>query len=173
MRPEKKAFVDEFTDTIKVSSFLVLTDYQGLSVHQLTVLRKELGSHGAQFHILRNRLFKHAAEAAGLDTLSSTIDGPTAMVNGEGDFPDIVKILKKFEKENNKPSPKAALWDNQIISENELAELANLPEKPVMQSKFLGVLNAPMGNLAGVLNQKLASLLYCLNAVKEKKQANE
>ena len=170
MRPEKESMVLELSEEIKESDFLILADYGGMKVEATQALKKKLGETEARFKIVKNTMFKRALEVAKGPRLDDGLNGTTAMVTGSGDVVQVAKVLEEFVKANELPVVKIGALDGAILTKEEIAQLAGLPPKEVLQGKLVGVLAAPMTQLVGVMNQKVSSLLYVLNAVKEKKQ---
>ncbi|HNR94583.1 MAG TPA: 50S ribosomal protein L10 [Kiritimatiellia bacterium] len=172
MRPEKKSIVDEMRAEAKDAGFVILTDYRGLSVAQTENLRTQLARVDARFRVIHNRMFKKFTGELSLDGFDSALKGPSAVVTGRGDVAETARVLKDFMRANKMPSVKMAAVEGQLLKADEVDELAELPAKPVMQAILLGTLAAPMTRLAGVLSQKVASVLYVLKAVEEKKQTS-
>ena len=107
--------------------------------------------------------------AAGED-LSELLKGQTAMIYGDGDVVEIAKVIRKFTAQNEKPVVKGGLVEGKAVTAQDMVALAKLPSKDVLRAMLLGTLQAPSRNLAGVLHQKVASLVYVLDAVKTKKE---
>ncbi|HBA83542.1 MAG TPA: 50S ribosomal protein L10 [Verrucomicrobia bacterium] len=170
MRPEKKSIVDELKSQITDSLFVILTDYRGLSVLKTEELRRRLRGVNAQFHVVQNRMFKHVARELSYEGLEPALKGPSAMVVGNGDVVQAAKILRDFIKENSIPVVKIGSLEGVILSAADVEKLAGLPSREILLSQLVGTIAAPMTRLAGVLNQKVASLLYVLKAVQEKKE---
>jgi len=82
----------------------------------------------------------------------------------------VAKVIKKFTAVNQKPLIKGGLVEGKAVSADDVVELAKLPSKDVLRAMLLGTLQAPCSQLVGVMNQKVASLVYVLSAVKDKKE---
>ena len=169
MRAEKKSIFEEFKSRTADSSFLILTDYRGLTVSKTEELRKRLRGVNARFQVIQNRIFKQVVKDSPAKGLEPALKGPSAMVYGSGDVVMAAKALKEFIKENEKPVVKMAVLDGAVITAADVEKLAGLPSREILLGKFLGTLAAPMTQLVGVLQQKVASILYVLKAVEEKK----
>lgn len=170
VRPEKEAHLAELRQTVAGSSYLLLADYTGLNSSNTAALRGRLRGVGARMRVAPNRLLRDAVADAGAG-FRDMLRGSTAVVTGEGDVVEVSKALAQFNRETKMPVLKGGLLEGRLLTAADVVELANLPAKPVLQAMFLGVLVAPMRNLAGVLHQKLASLMYVLKAIEDKKQA--
>ena len=170
MRLEKKAIVDEIRAGLDGASFVILTDYRGLKVRQGEELRRRLARLGAQFHIVKNSFFKLALPENRRSQVEDVLTTPTAIVYGRGDVVETAKVLTGFRQEQRVLAIKRGLLDGTLLSAADLETLTKLPTRPVLYGMLAGVLAAPMTSLAGVLNQKLASLIYVLKAVQGKKE---
>ncbi len=166
MRPEKKAIAREIQEHIDGSVFVILADYRGLTVAQTEKLRNSLRASDASMQVVKNRILRLADDRLGQD-----LKGPSAMVYGRGDVVQAAKVLREFIKENKLPVIKVGSLEGAILSPSDIETLANLPSKQELQGKLVGTLAAPLSKLVGVFHQKAASLVYVLNAVKEKKEA--
>ena len=164
LRPEKQAMFNEVQENVSGALYMILADYTGMSMPETTEFKKQLRDADAQVKVVKNRMLKRLCEDLGPMT------GPTAMVFGEGDVVQVAKILSKFSKETEKPVLKGGLLEGAVLSAEDVAALAKLPGKLELQAKLVGTLAAPMTQLVGVMNQKVCSLLYVLNAVREKKE---
>jgi len=169
MRPEKTAFLDNLRSDVTEATFVLLTDYRGLSVGQTTELRGQLHEAGAVLRVVRNRTFRQLTAELSCSALDEGLVGPTAMVCGGGDVVEIAKLLKDFAKANKLPVMKMGMLRSRILSAEDIKILADLPPRPQLLGMVVGTIAAPMTQLVGVLNQKLASVVYVLKAVQEKK----
>ncbi len=168
-RPEKTAMVAEFRSLIEGSGFLFLADNRGMGMARTAELRTRLRSAGGRYRVVRNRLFRRAADEAGCGVLVEGLGGATAVVAGEGDGVEAARALLGFVKEHERPVVKAGFVEGRRIEAEEVKALGSLPAKPVMQAMLVGTLAAPMRQLAGALHQKAASIVYVLKAIEEKK----
>jgi large subunit ribosomal protein L10 len=169
MRPEKQAMLNEIRDRVEDSVFVILTDFGTMTVDTAQQLRGKLREIDAEFHVVKNRLFKHLASDLGGEELEKGLTGRTAMVTGRGEVTDVARVLRDFIKDKKVPTLKMGALEGAFLSEGDLKELADMPSKDEMRAKLLGTLQAPMSQTVGVLNQKLSSLLYVLKAVEAKK----
>ena len=170
MRPEKKAIIGKFRSDLADFSFFILTNYHGMIVNQTTELRRQLLGLNAQFHIVKNSLFRLAAADFEWADAVSALNGPLALVIGKGDLIDALKLLNKFNSNNQVLVSRLAVSADGVLAQDELEVLVKLPSKNVLQAMFAGMLAAPLSQFVGVLSQKVASLLYVLRAIQEKKE---
>lgn len=168
MRAEKKSMADELRTKVQASGFVIVADYQGLSVAKTTELKKRLRGVQASITVVKNRMFGHVVRDLGFNALTGPLAGPSAMVYGT-DAVAAAKVLKDFIKEHQKPVLKSGALGSQALTVQDIQALAALPSREELLAKFVGTLAAPMSNLVGVLSQKLSTIVYALKAVEEKK----
>jgi large subunit ribosomal protein L10 len=172
MRAEKHQLVHDIKELLGLSTGFFLIGYKGLTTAALTDLRGRLAAVGGQCHIVPNRLFKRAAAAGGISAIAPvSVAGDNAVVCG-GDLVAVAKIVRDFAKSHDKAPIRLGVVSGQVITADQVGQLADLPPREVLLAQLLGVLQAPASNLARVLNAKLASVVYVLNAhLKNKEQA--
>ncbi|MER2088219.1 MAG: 50S ribosomal protein L10 [Sporosarcina sp.] len=144
----KQAVVGEITDKLKSAASVVVVDYRGLNVGQVTELRKQLRDAGIDFKVYKNSMSRRAAEAAGLEGLSDHLTGPNAIAFSNDDVVAPAKILNDFAKKNEKLEIKAGVIEGVVASESDIKALAELPSREGLLSMLLSVLQAPMRNFA-------------------------
>ncbi len=144
----KQAVVSEITDKLKSAASVVVVDYRGLDVSQVTELRKQLREAGIDFKVYKNSMSRRAAEAAGLEGLNEHLTGPNAIAFSNEDVVAPAKILNDFAKKNDKLEIKAGVIEGAIASEADVKALAELPSRDGLLSMLLSVLQAPMRNFA-------------------------
>lgn len=164
MRPEKKFISAEYVVRLNASPYFIVTDYTGLKVQHFSELRKRLRQAGAEIHVVKNTIFKIAAQEAGVADLGSSLSGQIAVVTGAKDISAAAKVLKTFASEFDKPKLRFGFLDNQRLDTPALITLADLPPLEVLRGTLLGVLQAPASKLVRVLNEPAASLARVLQA---------
>jgi len=164
MRPEKTTIVEDLSARLNHSPFLIVTEYSGMNVIQLSELRSRLAGAGARCKVVKNTFLRKAAAAVGYPDLAAELKGQTAIVTGESDVCAAAKILKSFAAEFQKPSVKVGVLENAVISKEQIQALADLPAKEVLQAQLLGVLKSPFQKLVTLLNEPAASLARLLKA---------
>lgn len=164
MRPEKTLIVADVREKLKSSPYLLVVDYTGMKVPHFEELRTRLAGAGARISVVRNTFLKIAAKDLAMPELDSAMTGQTAMVTGEADICAAAKILKAFAAEFQKPVVRAGVLDNSPLAAAQVAELADLPSKEVLQAKLLGLLQTPASQLVRLLNEPAASLARVLKA---------
>lgn len=170
MRPEKQAIVEQYKSWLDESDYALLADYMGMDVVQLATLRDQLMDKGAHFHVIKNSLFKYATTAGDAEVLMDGLTGPSALITGGADVVEVAKILKDFTKKNALPVIKVGALSGRALSKEDVDQLASMPPRPEMLAKMVGTVAAPLTGMVGVLNQKVLSLLYVLQAAQQKKE---
>ncbi|MFC5465854.1 50S ribosomal protein L10 [Lederbergia graminis] len=145
---QKKQVVEEISNKLKSSVSTIVVDYRGLSVAQVTELRKQLREAGIEFKVYKNSMARRAADAAELSGLNEALVGPNAIAFSTEDVVAPAKILNSFAKENEALEIKAGVIEGNIATVEEIKALAELPSREGLLSMLLSVLQAPIRNLA-------------------------
>jgi large subunit ribosomal protein L10 len=168
MRTEKTTIVEDLAARLNHSPFLIVAEYSGMNVAQFFELRSRLAAAGAQCKVVKNTFLRKAAVAVGYPDLATELKGQTAIVTGESDVSAAAKILKNFAAEFQKPAVKLGVFENAVISKEQIQTLADLPAKEALQAQLLGVLQSPLQKLVTLLNEPAVSLVRLLKARIEK-----
>lgn len=169
MRSERIQLLKDINTMFSASSFVYMVSYKGLKVADLLELRKQLAQKNAQCHIIKNSYIRKSAESLGWVALSTAkLEGDTAVIVGS-DCSGAAKVIKEFAKTNAAMAVKMGQMDGQLLSSSDIEQLADLPSLDQMRSILLGVLEAPKRNLVGVLNQKVSTVAFVLQAILDKK----
>ncbi len=170
MRLEKQSMIEELRKKLSESSFVILTDYKGVSVAKMTDLRHRLNAVKAHLQVVQNRMFQRVVRDLNYPGFEDRLRGPSAMVFGAGDVVAAAKVLKDFIKANEMPALKVGVMGGVYLSKQDIEKLASLPSREQLLAQFVGTLVAPMRQVVGVMHQRLASLVYVLKAYQENKQ---
>ena len=153
---EKQAIVDALSERIKNAGSGVLVDYKGITVAEDTALRTELRKEGIEYTVVKNTLTRKALDKLGMSGLDAVLNGSTSLATTENDPIAPFRILNDYSKKlNDRFNIKAAFMDGQILSDAEVAEIAELPSKDALYAKVLGTMIAPITGLAVCLGQIL------------------
>jgi large subunit ribosomal protein L10 len=151
-RADKVTAVAELTDKFRDSGSVVLTEYRGLTVTQLSVLREALGEN-ATFSVVKNTLTKIAVSEAGLEAeLASLLTGPSAIAFVGGDVVEAAKGLRDFSRDNPALVIKGGVLDGKAITPDEITRIADLEPREVLLAKLAGAMTASMARAAAVFN---------------------
>jgi large subunit ribosomal protein L10 len=166
-RPEKAAAVAELSEQFTQSAGAVLTEYRGLTVHQLQELRRVLGDN-ATYAVVKNTLTKIAARDAGIEGLDDLLTGPSAIAFITGDVVEAAKGLRDFAKANQPLVVKGGVLDGKPVSVDEISRMADLESREVLLAKFAGALQASLTNAAYMFNAPASQLARVLGALQAK-----
>jgi len=170
-RATKESFVSDLRDRINKAPVVYLTDFTGLDVKAMTVLRRSIKASGAEYLVVKNSLAKRAFAETGFQDISESLDGPTGMVFGYEDVVAPAKALSDFAKDHDKkPVFKLGIMDNEILRAEQVDAIAKLPPRDVLYSMLAGVLEAPMAALASALEAKLHETAGLINALREERE---
>ena len=166
----KIALVDEIKEKIEKSQSIVLVNNHGLTVEEVTKLRKELREHGVDYKVYKNTMLRRAFDATGNEGADELLVGPTVAAFGIEDAVQPAKILNDFAEDNDRLEIKGGILDGRVVSVDEVKALAKLPSREVLVAQLLGSLNAPIQGLATVLSGNIRGLAVALNQIREKKE---
>ncbi|KIL52329.1 50S ribosomal protein L10 [Jeotgalibacillus soli] len=145
---QKKQLVTEIQEKLQNSVATVVVDYRGLTVAEVTELRKQLREAGVEFKVYKNSMTRRAAEGAGLEGLNVNLTGPNAIAFSTEDVVAPAKIINDFAKKHEALEIKAGVMEGNIITVEEVKALAELPSREGLLSMLLSVLQAPIRGLA-------------------------
>ena len=151
MRLGKETLLQEVKKRVQSSPYIILANYKGMSVSELSELRKRLHPTGAKFTVVKNTLLKLAARDCGLPEFSTLLEGQIAMVAGSRDVCSAAKIIKNFNSEFSKPAIKGGVLDGVVLSSEQILSLADLPSREALLAQILGLLNAPAAKLVRII----------------------
>lgn len=170
---EKKKIVEEIKEKVDSAQSIVLVDYRGLNVEELTELRKKCIEAGVDYKVYKNTMMRFAFKEAGFENFNEYLTGPNAVAFSYEDPIQAAKITSNFSEDHDDLEIKVGIVDGKIVDVNEIKALASLPSKDVLIAKVLGGLNAPITGFVNVLQGNIRNLVYALNAVKEKQEAQQ
>lgn len=169
-KPEKAAAVAEIVESFRGASAAVLTEYRGLTVSQLTTLRRSLGE-GAQYAVVKNTLTKIAARQAGVEGLDDLLAGPTAVAFVSGDPVEAAKGLRDFARANPALIVKGGFVEGKAMTADEIRRLADLESREVLLAKLAGAMNGSLAKAAGLFAAPLSQAARLAEALRAKLEA--
>jgi large subunit ribosomal protein L10 len=169
IRPDKASAVAELTESFRSSGAIVLTEYRGLTVAQLTQLRRALGQ-TATYGVAKNTLAKRAATDAGIEGLDQLFSGPTALTFVSGDVVEAAKGLRDFAKANPLLVIKGGVFEGKAITAAEVTKLADLESREVLLAKLAGAMKANLSKAAAVLQAPLSKTARLAAALQDKRE---
>jgi large subunit ribosomal protein L10 len=168
----KEQTIAHLREKLAAAKNLILTDYTGLTVGEITRLRNDLRKDGNGYAVVKNTLFSIAAGEKLAKELESFLAGPTGIVFAGTDPVAPAKALKTFSDSVKNVTVKVAYIDGKLTDAKQVAVLASLPSKQELLAKLVGTLANPMRGLVTVLSGNQRSLVQVLSALREKKLAN-
>jgi large subunit ribosomal protein L10 len=170
-RSEKEQAVGELGQRFKKAELTILTDYCGLTVAQMTDLRRSLREAKAELKVVKNTLAQRALQDTEMKVLSDYFKGTVAAVTSSGDPVSPAKALVKFAKDVEKFKVRVGFLSGKLISDKEIEALSKLPSREQMLASLLGSMNAPAQNLVNVFAAIPRKWVTVLAAVRDKKQS--
>lgn len=165
IRPQKVAKVDALADQLSRANMAVLTDYRGLTVTQLSALRRQLTPAKVELHVAKNTLVRLAAQRSGHDELIPALTGPTAIAFAYGDPVDLAKTLTDaIRTQRLQLTVKNVLLGNHLLEGADITRLAELPNRDTLVAQVLGTIQAPIAGIVNVLNGTIQSIVGVLDA---------
>lgn len=162
MREEKQLLLDDLADKIRLSKGFIVTQYQDFSASRSRDFRNHLAQIGADFEVVRKRVFIKAAEAVGIALNPQIFTGHVAIVFANDDTTAVIKGTVKYGEENGHVvRPLGGQIEGAVCSKEDILAIAKLPNLPEMRAQLLGLLQAPMSQTLAVLQAVLASPLHC------------
>jgi len=170
-RQKKEALIKELSEKIENSQSVVLCDFKGMSVAELTQLRRDLREKSAGLKVIKKTLADRAFAVSGYEELKvREMEGQAAVIFGGEDEVVAAKTVVGFAKKNKHLKIIGGALEKKMISVAKIMELAKLPGKQEMLGQLVGTLAAPISSFARVLSGNLRGLAVALNAIKEKKE---
>jgi large subunit ribosomal protein L10 len=159
---EKVESVEDLKRRLSGVKTVLLAEYRGLTVQQLSDLRKQLRSVSAEYKVVKNRLAKLAL-SDNLAAVKSLLKGPTGMILSKDDPVAVAKALHTFARTNQALVIKAGYVEGQMLEPAGLKALADLPSKDAIRAQIVGALQGPMAQLVGLLQAPQRELVYVLS----------
>ncbi|MCO7220384.1 50S ribosomal protein L10 [Klenkia sp. PcliD-1-E] len=168
----KDAAIAEITSRFQDSSAAVLTEYRGLTVAQLSQLRRSLGA-GSSYAVVKNTLTKRAADSVGFSELAPLLTGPTAIAFIAGDPVEAAKAIRDFSKANPALVVKGGVVEGRPVDAAEVTRLADVESRDVLLAKLAGAMKGNLTKAAGLFQAPLSQVARLAEALKEKKPAGD
>jgi large subunit ribosomal protein L10 len=168
--PQKEITVAGLRELIAGSKGAILTDYRGLTVAEVSSLRKKLRDNKAEYHIVKNTLFKLALGEVNPD-LEKLLTGPTAIVFAQEDIVAPAKTMLDFVVAAKKPDVKVkgGYLDGKVYTVAQVTSISKLPPRPQIVAQLIGTLNGPVASLVGTLDGIIGEFVRTVQAVADKK----
>lgn len=155
---QKEEEVSKLAEKLKEAKIILLTDYRGINVADVTKLRADLRNTNSEYKVIKNNIIKRALDANGESELDDLLEGPTAIVIGTEDYLEPSKLIYNFSKNNEFYKIKGGIIEGKVMTAEEIITLAKLPSRQELMAK-----------LAGALLGNITKLAVALDAVREQK----
>jgi large subunit ribosomal protein L10 len=149
----------------------VLTDYKGLTVSEISEMRRLLKESSIEYRVVKNTLARIAAEDTPVAVVKDEFVGPVGVAVSYDDPVELAKKVIDYNKKNEKFAIKCGVIEGKFVDLEGLKNVSKLPSREVLLAMFAGALSSPIRNMASLLQATIVKLGYALNALKEKKSA--
>ena len=150
---QKEEEVKKLAEKMKNSSLILLADYRGINVADVTELRKKLRQVNGSYNVIKNNITRRAFAECNLEGLDEALVGPTAVITAESSYLDSLKAVYEYSKDNDFYKIKAGVIDGKVVTSEELITLAKLPSRETLIAQLAGALLGNITKLAVCLDQ--------------------
>jgi large subunit ribosomal protein L10 len=164
----KVELVGRIKEDLEAADAVWVVDYRGLTVKQEESLRLRIREQGAALKIYKNSFTERALADLEMPSLGPVLEGPSAFVFVSGDPVASAKVLKGFARENENLGIKGGLLNKEVVTDEQIKAIADLPSREELIAMFLGVCRSPLAGIVQVLNGPASKLVRTLGAVVEK-----
>jgi large subunit ribosomal protein L10 len=154
--------IEELRERLGGATATVLTEYRGLTVQQISELRKQLKAASAEYRVVKNRLARVAIEGSPLAPLRPHLTGPIGVVIARKDPASVAKTLQGFAKVNPALQVRVGMVDGQLLDPQALKAVADLPSREALRGQLVGMLQGPLAQLLGLLQAPQRELAFIL-----------
>jgi large subunit ribosomal protein L10 len=173
-RPEKVAVVSDVQARLDGAQAVILTEYRGMTVAQLTNLRRQLRAQGGEYKVFKNTLVRFAARNLDID-LDDLLTGPTALAfvstkpdGSEGDIAGVAKVIRGYSREVPALVVKGGVLGRSVIDADGARQLADMPSRRDVLAQLAGLFEAPLSQVAGLLAAPARDIAYAIQALVDK-----
>ncbi len=170
---EKAKLIKDLNDKFSRATSVIVTDYKGLTVKDLSDIRTRLRGCSAEYKVVKNTLALRAAEGTDVKNLHDHFTGTTGLVVSYGDIIAPMKAVLDYAGKLEPFKIKAGVLEGSVLSPAMIRDVANLPSREVLLAKALGSMKAPMFGFASTLHGVLRQFVYVINAVKQSKEKTQ
>lgn len=167
-RERKERLVAEYTEQLRDSEGIILTEYRGLTMANLSAIRQTLRPLGATAHVVKNRLLALALQEAGMAVPPEWLTDPTAVSFCAEEIPAVARALRDAAKEYNALQIKGGVVGASVLSADQVSAIADLPSRDVLMAQVLGTINAPASQIASVIASGIRQIMNVVQAYVDK-----
>jgi large subunit ribosomal protein L10 len=168
---DKKAIVSELATVAASAHSAVGAEYRGLSVAQMTSLRRQARSSGVYLRVVKNNLAKRAIEGTDFECMQPELYGPLILAFSEEEPSSAARLVKNFAKDNAQLKVRMVSFGGQLMGANDLDRLASLPTREEALAQLLATMKAPLDKFARTVNEVPGKLVRTVAAIRDQKQA--
>ena len=168
-RSEKEQVVASLHEAVEAAESLIMTTYRGLSVKDLTALRRQVREAGGRMQVVKKTLLLRALEGRDEEGVSQHMEGPVALTFVSGDPLPVLKSMKEFSRAHDALEFRGGWFESQVVSGAQLLEIASLPPREELLAKLLFVMKSPLSSLVATLQAVPRDLAMTLQALSEKR----
>ena len=165
IRPAKVATVDEVKAKVDSTSTALVTEYRGLTVAEISNVRRQLRTLGADYKVFKNTLVRRAVAGTSAEPIAQFLEGPTAIAFVDGDVSAVAKALRDLAKASPKLILKGGVLDGKALGPKDISALADLPSRDVLLAQIAGALASPLRTMAGLIKAVPQNFAYGLSAL--------
>jgi len=169
-KEQKKELVKKLSKEITDSKSVIICDFKGLTVAEISELRKNLREHKATMQVMKKTLIQHALKDASIEMDIKNLEGQIAIIHGGEDEVSPSKVAYDFSKDHESLKILKGVLEQKELAGEEMIMLAKLPSKEELLTKVVGSIKAPISGLVNVLSGTTRNLVYVLSAIKESKE---
>ncbi len=165
----KRATVAALADELSASRATIVADYRGLTVSDISAVRRSLRKEGIKYRVVKNRLAKIAAQQAGQEELNTLLEGPSALAMGSGDEVSLARAFIDAIRPFRTVAVRGAIVGGRRYDADSVSRLATLPSRDVLLAQLAGRMASPLSSMASLLAAPLRNLGYALTQLAEQK----
>lgn len=169
-KASKIRITQEIAEAAKQANIVVLTDFRGVNVEQITRLREDVRKAGGSYRVAKNTLMTRAFDGTDYESLKGSLFDTNAIAYTGGDPVELLKALTEFSKENGAFKVKEGVMEGQHLNGKQLAAVAKLPSREALLGQLAGTLAAPVSGLMNVLSAPLRNMLFALKEIESQKE---
>jgi large subunit ribosomal protein L10 len=169
-REEKKQVISGLKDRFEKATGVIFTDYKGLTVQEISELRKQLKEASLDYKVVKNSLAKRAIEGTPIETAKDVLAGPIGIAISYEDPAVLAKKVLAFVKTNEKLEIRGGVFEGKTCEMKDIKAISELPSREILLATFIGTMQSPLSKLVAALNATVSRFVYALEAVKNNRK---
>ncbi|HDH51050.1 MAG TPA: 50S ribosomal protein L10 [Nitrospirae bacterium] len=168
-KEEKTRIIAGLQDKFTKAAGVILTDYKGLTVEEISDLREKLRDGSFEYRVVKNTLARRASEGTPVEAVKDTFAGPVGIAIGFDDPALLAKKVLEFAKGNEKLKVSGGIIEGRVCEADTIKAISELPSRETLLSTIVGTMQAPLSKLAAALNATMSQFAFAIMALKDKK----